>query len=340
MLERLEVEEDVHWSAHSPNIYDALSIMYNPHDSDTVDGLPDIRVPPTSPSPSPFSISSAISTAAVRNGSQEPPPSADFEESSMSKKASQSISRGMFASVFIYFWALLSTLLRQTYHILRMRMAEVYTNLTQFIYTQILLPFFVVLGVVVGCRDVSYPKVELSSRNSDGIGEICVGVGPGSAKTRQRTPLSSPYDRVTANQNVSGTTLSMNQLNRAYFNDENNILSSTISLTASVIHQDDSENNDSIYNLTLNSSHKFKIWKMFMSIWRRIESFFYPKTREKPTDGPQDNEEIQESNSLSNDSSFHHSKYFEYGTNQTLNDHRATQEYSGYPRLLALLGKY
>ena len=32
---------------------------------------------------------------------------------------------------------------------------------------------------------------------------------------------SSPYDKVTANQNVSGTTL-LNQLNRADFNDEKN----------------------------------------------------------------------------------------------------------------------
>ena len=110
MLERLEEEEDVHWSAHSPNIYDALSIMYNPHDNDTVDGLPDTRVPLTSPSP--LSIISAIGTAAVRYGSQEPLPSADFEESSVNKKASQSISGGMLESVFIYFWALLSTLLR------------------------------------------------------------------------------------------------------------------------------------------------------------------------------------------------------------------------------------
>ena len=335
MLELLEEEEDVHWSVHSPNIYDALSIMYNPQDSETLDGLHDTALS----SASTFPIDTAIGSAAARNGLPEPPPPNNFEEYSVEEKSLLGNCRGMFAGVLLYFWALLSTLSRQSYHILKMRVAEVYSNLTQFIYTQILLPFFVVLGVVVGCRDVSYPKVELSSRNSDGIGEICVGVGPGSAKTRQRTPLSSPYDKVTANQNVSGTTL-LNQLSRADFNDEKNTSDSNTSSTFSEIHQRDLENNDSVYNLAPNSSHTLKIVKMFVRIWRRIESFFYPKTREKPADGPQDNVEPQYSESLLNDSSLHHSKYFEYGTNQTLNDYHATQEYSGYPRLLALLGKY
>ena len=54
--------------------------------------------------------------------------------------------------------------LHQSYHILRMRLIEVLTRLGAFLLTQVVFPFLVVLAVVIGCRDVSYPKVRHSLR--------------------------------------------------------------------------------------------------------------------------------------------------------------------------------
>ncbi len=52
-------------------------------------------------------------------------------------------------------------------------------NRRQVVSTQILLPMLVVLGVSMGCRDVTYPQAELTSSTIDGVGEVCVGVGKG-----------------------------------------------------------------------------------------------------------------------------------------------------------------
>ena len=43
--------------------------------------------------------------------------------------------------------------------LLRLRLIDVLTRLGPFLAAHVLLPFCVVLAVVVGCRDVSYPKV-------------------------------------------------------------------------------------------------------------------------------------------------------------------------------------
>lgn len=56
-----------------------------------------------------------------------------------------------------------------------MRWNEVKAHLPEYILSNVLFPFLVVWVICVGCRDVRYPKLELTSKLSDGIGEIVVG---------------------------------------------------------------------------------------------------------------------------------------------------------------------
>lgn len=353
MLERLEGDEGVLWSVHSPNIYDALSAMYAPRD--TVDVPSSTNCSPRSCSVSPTTASATATATATATASESlltDKPSATHhanEGGQLSPSypyttipdidSEKELRRRTFFDFFCCLSVMFGVLVRQCYHILRMRLAEVRTNFTQFVYTQILLPFLVVLGVVVGCRDVSYPKVELSSRNTDGIGEVCVGVGPGSASTRQQTPLSSPYDKITADQAINDTF--------SHNFDNSHIEDNPVSIGDITEDNHNSEYDNSLHSESISGMrNEFRLMRILLRIYHQIKYYFFPKPVHQ-SDNPDESQndgygnENERSSLYSNSSEDHqeYSRYFHYGKNQTLNDYRAGKEYSGYGRLLTLLGE-
>jgi ABC-2 type transport system ATP-binding protein len=66
---------------------------------------------------------------------------------------------------------------RRCYHLLKLRVLEVKSQSSQFLISQLLLPFFIVLFLVFACGDVRYPKLELQSASIGGIGEILIANG-------------------------------------------------------------------------------------------------------------------------------------------------------------------
>ena len=63
--------------------------------------------------------------------------------------------------------------------IVHIRYVDQKKKIRNFFFLQLFLPFVVVLLLVVGCRDVSYPKVELTSKNINGVGEVCLARNSG-----------------------------------------------------------------------------------------------------------------------------------------------------------------
>lgn len=84
-----------------------------------------------------------------------------------------------------------STFMRQVRSILWMRSLEIRKNSFAFFSTNVLIPFLVVLALCYGCRDAQYPKVEITSNNLDGIGEICMASGR--QLSSQNQPLSVAF---------------------------------------------------------------------------------------------------------------------------------------------------
>lgn len=62
-----------------------------------------------------------------------------------------------------------------------LRFSELLSNLNFSLISQIIFPFLVVFIICIGCKDASYPKVELSSKVIDGIGDVI---------------MSSPHDQL------------------------------------------------------------------------------------------------------------------------------------------------
>lgn len=55
-----------------------------------------------------------------------------------------------------------------------LRLTEQKKRMRTFMIVQMWLPFIIVFCLCLGCRDVNYPKVELTSANINGLGEICL----------------------------------------------------------------------------------------------------------------------------------------------------------------------
>ena len=117
---------------------------------------PSNPTPPTSPNPT-SSVSRAplsLALATLRSSLSQ-----SYRISQMLLQYCQPpLCRTVLSYVYIHCDAFVLGL-HQSYHILHMRLIEVITRLGAFLLTQVVLPFLVVLAVVIGCRDVSYPKV-------------------------------------------------------------------------------------------------------------------------------------------------------------------------------------
>ena len=343
MLERLEGSEDSHWSVNSPNIYDALSAMYAPHNADT----PGTGITPHSLSmmPSTASFSPKLLASPMRSPAQRhtapaiplKPCAAQNEE----KQKDNYVCQSLIAIIII-----MHTVSRQFYHILKMRVREVQSSLGQFLFTQTLLPFLVVLCVAVGCRDIRYPKVELTSKNTGGIGEVCVALGPQFSTTKPRTPISSPDGNAEAGSVPT---------KKAYTDLGPSIPNSNINKIIG-------NTNDVIADIEASSG--LGGWKILLGLWKLITRWFHGHSSHKPnkpqlekstqnsTDSGYDSDtdigsDDDESDVLKGNTSATHSKkqghrhQHRHGSkNLTFGDAEARKQFYGYDSLLALLGDY
>jgi ABC-type multidrug transport system ATPase subunit len=73
---------------------------------------------------------------------------------------------------------------RRLFHLIKLRALEVRSQPSQFLLTQLMVPFFVVLFLVFACGDVRYPKLQLQSESIGGIGEILVMNGKNGTDNR------------------------------------------------------------------------------------------------------------------------------------------------------------
>ena len=207
-----------------------------------------------------------------------------------------------------------------------MRTREILTTATQFVFTQNVLPFLVVLGVVVGCRDVRYPRVELSSKNINGIGEVCVGLGPRSSSTRSHTPLSSPYEKVQHNVILNDSDIGQSGVHIASDDDSDGI----------VYPIDPEPLPMSGAPIPVEGSATTRVMKMLLRLWRRLMEYFgQPRAKRGPTEevagAPGNGSEIE-------DPEITRHKQRIRG-NQSYEDDWAAREYHGYRTLLSLLGE-
>jgi hypothetical protein len=233
---------------------------------------------------------------------------------------------------------------KQFYHILKMRVREVQSSLGQFLFTQTLLPFLVVLCVAVGCRDIRYPKVELTSKNTGGIGEVCVALGPQSSTTKPRTPISSPDGNAEAGSVTTkkaytdlGPSIPINSVNKIIGND-----------------------NDVITDVEASSG--LGGWKLILRLWRLIARWFSGGPSSHKPNNPQLEKSTQnstdsgygsdigidddESDVLKGNTSTTHSRKQRHRRqrrhgpkNLTFGDEEARKQFFGYDSLLALLGE-
>jgi hypothetical protein len=231
---------------------------------------------------------------------------------------------------------------RQFYHILKMRVREVQSSLGQFLFTQTLLPFLVVLCVAVGCRDIRYPKVELTSKNTGGIGEVCVALGSQSSATKPRTPISSPDGNAEAGSVPT---------RKAYTDLGPSIPIDSIVKTIG-------NNNDVMFDIEASSG--LGGWKLILRLWRIITRWFRGHSSHKPnnpqlekstqnsTDSGYDSDigSDDESDALKGNTSITHSRkqghrrQHRHGPkNLTFGDEEARKQFFGYDSLLALLGE-
>ena len=360
MLERLEGSEDSHWSVNSPNIYDALSAMYAPQSADTPGHAPHplsmipmcISNSPLAPNSTPNRTSSA--STAFSSSPKRPPqpnykmpsvtPTPSFKDHDEENEVVNIVYHYLFAFIMM-----LHTASRQFYHILIMRFIEVQSSLGQFLFTQTLLPFLVVLCVAVGCRDIRYPKVELTSKNTGGIGEVCVALGPQYSSTRPRTPISSPDGNAEAGS--VPTRRASADLGPKIPN--------------SKINQIMKNNNDALTDAEASSgSH---VYKLFYRLWRVIYRWFRGQPYHNPNDpqlkGSHNNTDSDydydpdsaynmdsddEFDPLKGNTSTTHKRkqhgrkhtYVHRPGNLTFGDKEARKQFSGYDNLLALLGRY
>lgn len=359
MLERLEGSEDSHWSVNSPNIYDALSAMYAPQSADTPGLAPHplsmipmcISNSPQAPNRAP-SRTSSTSTAFSSSPKRPPQPVYTVPSDTLTpthtvqdEQDNEKVNIGyhyLFAFIMI-----LHTASRQFYHILIMRFIEVQSSLGQFLFTQTLLPFLVVLCVAVGCRDIRYPKVELTSKNTGGIGEVCVALGPQYSSTRPRTPISSPDGNAEAGS-VPTKKASADLGHKIPKSNINEIMKNK---------------HDALTDAEASSG--LHVYKLFYRLWRVIYRWFRGPSYHNPND-PQlkgshnntdsdydydmdmDMDSDDEFESLQGNTSTTHKRkhhgrkhtYVHRSENLTFGDKEAREQFSGYDNLLALLGRY
>ena len=131
----LEVNAKKNWSLSSVQVFKALCKMYDSRDQDC-----------------------EKKDASPRKTISSPPSSSPAPHISASMQ--------YFKPVFDF--------LRHVGAITHVRYIDQKKKIKNFFFLQVLLPFVVVLLLVIGCRDVSYPKVELTSKNINGVGEVCL----------------------------------------------------------------------------------------------------------------------------------------------------------------------
>ena len=78
--------------------------------------------------------------------------------------------------------------------LLKIRYIDLKKHSKGFYLSHLLLPFFVAYFLALGCRDISYPKVRITSANLHSIGEVPVSVGP------SPTPLTTTTTTTTINR--------------------------------------------------------------------------------------------------------------------------------------------
>lgn len=355
MLERLEGSEDSHWSVNSPNIYDALSAMYAPQSADTPGHAPHpLSMIPMCISNSPLAPNSTpncASTTAFSSSPKRPPqpiytiPSVTLTPSRIDHDE-ENEKENIVYHYLIVIIMILHTASRQFYHILIMRFIEVQSSLGQFLFTQTLLPFLVVLCVAVGCRDIRYPKVELTSKNTGGIGEVCVALGPQYSSTRPRTPISSPDGNAEAGS-VPTKKASADLGPKIPNSNVNKIMKN---------------NNDALSDAEASSG--LHVYKLFYRLWRVIYRWFLGPPYHNPndpqlksshnnTDSDYDHDmdmgmdSDDEFDPLKGNTSTTHKRkqhgrkhtYVHRSGNLTFGDKEARKQFSGYDNLLALLGR-
>ena len=345
MLEKLEGSEDSHWSVNSPNIYDALSAMYAPQNADTPGLSPHhlsmmpscVPSSPQAPTSAPSALSPSPMQDLLHLHSVPSIPPTPCTDQNKEKQKVNTISQYVLAFVII-----LHTTFRQFYHILKMRFREVQSSLGQFLFTQTLLPFLVVLCVAVGCRDIRYPKVELTSKNTGGIGEVCVALGPQYSSTHPHTPISSP------DGNAEGGTV---PTKKAYADLGPGIPNSRIDQTMGNYHDVLSD---------VEASSGLGIWKLMLKLWKDITHWFHslPPRRSNDSilkgahnntdseydsdmDGDETSDALKGNTSTTRKRKQHGLKRtsrHESG-NLTFGDAEAREQFFGYDSLLALLGE-
>jgi hypothetical protein len=348
MLERLEGSEDSHWSVNSPNIYDALSAMYAPHNADTpgqgftphsLSMMPSsVSFSPKQPIPAPPALLDSLIRSPLQRYTAPTVTSKPCAEQNEEKQKENYICQFLFAFIIV-----MHHVSRQFYHILKMRVREVQSSLGQFLFTQTLLPFFVVLCVAVGCRDIRYPKVELTSKNTGGIGEVCVALGPRSSTTKPRTPISSPDGNAEAGSVPT---------KKAYTDLGPSIPIDSIDKTIG-------NNSDVISDVEASSG--LGGWKLILRLWRLITRWFsgdpsshkpnnpqLEKSTHNRTDSGYESDigsDDDESNVLKGNTSTrvrkqgHRHQHRHGSKNLTFGDEEARKQFFGYDSLIALLGE-
>ena len=80
--------------------------------------------------------------------------------------------------------------------IVNIRFIEQKKKIKNFLLLQLLFPFLVVFLLVLGCGDVDYPKVELTSRNINGVGEVCLAKNDKASKRSSTIAVTSDVSRI------------------------------------------------------------------------------------------------------------------------------------------------
>lgn len=84
------------------------------------------------------------------------------------------------------------------------RYLELKSNLAEYLISNLLIPCVITLVICYVCRDVRYPKIELSSQLTDGVGEVVIGFGDKSAESMYPTSIFMDESIHHPNNNFQG----------------------------------------------------------------------------------------------------------------------------------------
>ena len=175
VCEELESHGVLDWSVSSPNVYDSFSRMYAP--SSTVeqneDDDDDEEEEKHHDAQQDTVDDTVIDHGATTGGSGTAASSPAF------RICAYRCSQMILAS-------------HKISSIIRMRLAEMKLRKKHVLFSAIIFPFCMMLLLVFYCRDIRYPKLELTSSSIGGIGEILVSSGRQASSSTKEGSLDAP----------------------------------------------------------------------------------------------------------------------------------------------------